>query len=608
MRQQIFTTKTGWRVIALGCLLGLIATPRLFAKLPPPPPFGLGARILGTGGPVTLTIVPTDALFTSDIIVVECVPIDCVHIIEGTNRDSTEIPLGTVSADEEIDLRIFVQDTLAGFRSGPASRNSDNLAHALVTQESATTLKVGFEDIYGGGDRDFNDVIVEVAGAKMSVPFSGLPLSPLTGSQLIPDQNGSLLILPFLAGDASGASISLGDADGWQGTIDFDGQAPDSQLTYSAQSGPGLPDVVGRHTTSPDDGMTDLELSFPRALNRGPLQVNAFLDGQKVASTHVEPTQDQTLTFAPVRYLEAKTKLKKIKIKKITISTTIGPITIEGIEIVLGLTSGEIDGVGALDFDTLELTLSDSGFPTSGFSEVTLSTANVPSLTIESLGVSMSQQFHRALGGATLVPAGGALTVDHGAAGDDQPGVAIDLENAESFDLTWSPFIPLGLTLSGSSLELNSRGTVHGVADQDLGTLRITQLTMADTDAEITADFSAVGSPTQRILLYNGETLVADVTGHAGAAARALAWPTGVGKGQAIFGPQRLPCYTLPFPEDTWIKILGGPWMVGDKLLVLAENPDAGVASVSQLSVRATNLPAITLTGEAVTPLLPPNP
>ena len=85
--------------------------------------------------------------------------------------------------------------------------------------------------------------------------------------------------------------------------------------------------------------------------------------------------------------------------------------------------------------------------------------------------------------------------------------------------------------------------------------------------------------------------------------ARVLAWPNGVGKGDATLGPLRLPCFSLPFPEDTWIRIPGGQWMLGDRLLVLAENPDAGVESLSQLSVRTLNLPPVTLTSEVATPL-----
>lgn len=605
MKPGTFTVKGGGRIIALGCLFGLMAAPSVLA-IPLPPPPGLGAKVIAIGGPVTFRVVPTDADFTSDIYFVECVTGgDCVYFILGTSHVGEETTLGGFEEGAEIDLHIIVQETKSEFRTGPASHNpTDGIVHALLKKIDAATLEVGFEDLLEGGDRDFNDVILEIEGARMSVPFSGLPLSPSAGSNLSFGQQGELQVLPILAGDESGVSISLGETDGWQGTIDFDGRAPNAQLAYAAQSAPGSPDFVVQHKTSPDGGRTDLELIFPRALQTSPLQVDAFLGGQKVASTQVQSVQgDHALTFAPVSYLEAR-KVKKVKVKKTTIPTPIGPITIEGIEIVFGLTSGEIEGIGDLDFDTLAFTFSDEGFPGSDFSEVTLHGFNAP-LTIETQSVSMFDQFHSALGGAVLETRDGALTVvgDDGFANHPRPGVAIDLGNAGSFDLAWKPFPLIGLTLSESFIEFNSRGTVGGVPDQDLGTLRVTQLTTGDSEAEVKADFSAVGSPTQRILIYDRGHLVADVAAHTGVAALTSAWPTGVGKGNTVLGSLRLPCYSLPFPEDTWILIPGGRWMTGDRVLVLAENPTAGVESVSQLSLRTTDLPPIKLTGEVITPI-----
>src|SRR5215207_5913231 len=250
MRSEELRVHAKWRVLVLAGLVGLIAMPALLAAPLPPAP-GLGAKILGTGEPVILRTVPTDAAHTSDIFQKECVPIDCTFLILGTNRDKAEFSLGTIPEGTEIEIVIIVQETGDGFHSGSAGRNPDGLAHAFVRPKDATTLQVEFEDLYGGGDRDFNDVIVEIEGAKMSVPFAGLPVSPLPGSDLVLGQGGTLQVLPLLAGAESGVSISLGESEGWQGTLNFDGQVPNAQLTYTVQSVPGPPDLVGRHTTSP---------------------------------------------------------------------------------------------------------------------------------------------------------------------------------------------------------------------------------------------------------------------------------------------------------------------------------------------------------------------
>lgn len=79
------------------------------------------------------------------------------------------------------------------FYTGPASRNADNLAHAIVWTRADYEAEfgaldpgafppeydfiIGFEDILGGGDRDFNDAIFAVRGTTV------LP-EPLTMSLL----------------------------------------------------------------------------------------------------------------------------------------------------------------------------------------------------------------------------------------------------------------------------------------------------------------------------------------------------------------------------------------------------------------------------------------
>jgi hypothetical protein len=47
---------------------------------------------------------------------------------------------------------------------GPASRNPDGIAHAEVTETGERTFLVGFEDVLGGGDRDYDDNIFQFTG------------------------------------------------------------------------------------------------------------------------------------------------------------------------------------------------------------------------------------------------------------------------------------------------------------------------------------------------------------------------------------------------------------------------------------------------------------
>lgn len=76
--------------------------------------------------------------------------------------DSDMILLGSFDAGTELVFRLFVTNTDESFYSGDPSRNPDGLAHALaittfdeLTNTYVTT--VGFEDLLGGGDEDYND-------------------------------------------------------------------------------------------------------------------------------------------------------------------------------------------------------------------------------------------------------------------------------------------------------------------------------------------------------------------------------------------------------------------------------------------------------------------
>lgn len=89
----------------------------------------------------------------------------------------TTVNLGYFSAGTELIFRIHVNNTGEDFFSGPASRNPDGLAHAVVDDEySATETYVGFEDLLNGGDRDYDDVkfsFNNVRGTTNPVPDAG---------------------------------------------------------------------------------------------------------------------------------------------------------------------------------------------------------------------------------------------------------------------------------------------------------------------------------------------------------------------------------------------------------------------------------------------------
>jgi hypothetical protein len=72
---------------------------------------------------------------------------------------------------EEVLCWIYVRNTGDTFYSGPQERNPDGLVHATLTGledyfdgSVFTGVRIGFEEVFGGGDLDFDDIGVEITG------------------------------------------------------------------------------------------------------------------------------------------------------------------------------------------------------------------------------------------------------------------------------------------------------------------------------------------------------------------------------------------------------------------------------------------------------------
>lgn len=75
------------------------------------------------------------------------------------------------------------------FKTGGATANVDGIDHTQVTQTAQGTL-IGFEDLMGGGDRDYNDAIILVrqGSAQSAAPAtnSALPANPAPATPKAP--------------------------------------------------------------------------------------------------------------------------------------------------------------------------------------------------------------------------------------------------------------------------------------------------------------------------------------------------------------------------------------------------------------------------------------
>lgn len=136
----------------------------------------LGGKLYYTGGDVVVKVLPASAGYTSELGFYKGPDAGQRKLMIATNRQQGTIK--TISAQElgswgvksgdELVFGIYVQNTRQTFLMGEGSRNPDGIAHAKVTIQSPTKATVGFEDLFGGGDRDYNDNMFEFAGGISS--------------------------------------------------------------------------------------------------------------------------------------------------------------------------------------------------------------------------------------------------------------------------------------------------------------------------------------------------------------------------------------------------------------------------------------------------------
>ncbi len=154
---------------------------------------GVGARIYAIGGPVTVRVLESESAFTSELSLVQP-----VRSLIGTNRDAGRtVELGAFAASLELVFAIRVLETGDVFRTGPGNQNEDQLPHAQVVSVAYGTaqVRVGFEDLFGGGDGDFNDVIFTVHGVTTS-PALNVRIDVKPGSASNPVNTRSRGVLP----------------------------------------------------------------------------------------------------------------------------------------------------------------------------------------------------------------------------------------------------------------------------------------------------------------------------------------------------------------------------------------------------------------------------
>jgi Domain of unknown function (DUF4114) len=122
----------------------------------------IGGKLFATGGTVEIVVQPATAVFTTRLFLLH--PDRTRENISLNTEVGKHVTVGPFAAGQELVFGITFLNSGPTYLMGPASRNPDGIAHAEITETGVRTFLVGFEDVFGGGDRDYDDNVFQFTG------------------------------------------------------------------------------------------------------------------------------------------------------------------------------------------------------------------------------------------------------------------------------------------------------------------------------------------------------------------------------------------------------------------------------------------------------------
>lgn len=158
-------------------VLGIVAMPMSAdaSSLP-------GTSLFATGDPLLVRFVGSNAGYTSELYLF--VEGEQQLILNGqTSAAGLQAALSQALArGDEVVLGIYVQNTGQMYYTG-VGRNVDGVQHARFWTAEDGSIRVGFEDLQGGGDMDYDDLVFEITGvstSQMGDATTGVTPEPVT--------------------------------------------------------------------------------------------------------------------------------------------------------------------------------------------------------------------------------------------------------------------------------------------------------------------------------------------------------------------------------------------------------------------------------------------
>jgi len=190
------------------------------------PPAGLGDQLFSTGGEIKVEVLRATAGLESKLRLYA--PDDSFTNI-ASNRDlGRVVTLPARPRGEELVFGIYIAEKNRAYKMGPAGRNPDGLAHAVVKPTGERQFDVGFEDLFNGGDRDYDDNTFRFSGGLAP------NRSPVADDQALTVAQGGLLPIALTATDPDDDPLTYAVSDNpLHGTLTGNG----STLTYAPAAG-----------------------------------------------------------------------------------------------------------------------------------------------------------------------------------------------------------------------------------------------------------------------------------------------------------------------------------------------------------------------------------
>jgi hypothetical protein len=250
---RVLTCARTLATLTITALATLAVAQGAAAQSTPAGPAGLGDQLFSTGGDITIEVRPATAALVSELRLFA--PDGSFTSIATNKQVGKVVTLPARPKNEELVFGIFIaSQSNTTFKMGPADRNPDKLAHAVVLKTGERQYDVGFEDLLNGGDRDYDDNTFRFSGGlapnRSPVPAEQ-SLSVAQGGSLpitlaATDDDGDALVYAISAPPLHGALTGKGTALTYTPAADFSGT---DTFAFTATDGLSTP-AEGRITIS----------------------------------------------------------------------------------------------------------------------------------------------------------------------------------------------------------------------------------------------------------------------------------------------------------------------------------------------------------------------